>query len=101
MSHVCQQSQDGKVPFIWFWPEGAEGCVVMTHDVEERAGVDFCGHLMDIDQAFAIPAAFQVIPEKRYTLPAGFLDKLMGRGFEVNVQDLNHDGMLFRDRAGI
>ena len=23
-----------KFPFIWFWPEGASGCAIMTHDVE-------------------------------------------------------------------
>jgi hypothetical protein len=23
-----------KVPFVWFWPDGASSCVTMTHDVE-------------------------------------------------------------------
>src|SRR6516162_2420788 len=23
-----------KLPFIWFWPEGASSCLIMTHDVE-------------------------------------------------------------------
>ena len=99
MSRICERSRDGKVPFIWFWPEGAESCVMITHDVEERAGLDFCGHLMDVDQAFGVPASFQIIPEERYTLPTGFLRELVRRGFEVNVQDLNHDGRLFQDRA--
>jgi hypothetical protein len=99
MSMVCERSRDKKIPFIWFWPEGAEGCVMLTHDVEERAGLDFCEQLMDLDEAFGLRSAFQVVPEGRYPLPIGFIDETRGRGFEVNVQDLNHDGMLFHDRV--
>src|SRR5262249_27047985 len=28
------------LPFIWFWPDGARSCVIMTHDVETYAGRD-------------------------------------------------------------
>src|SRR5216684_1849740 len=31
-----------RVPFVWFWPDGANGCVMMTHDVETEAGRDHC-----------------------------------------------------------
>jgi hypothetical protein len=99
MSEVCQRSRDKKVPFIWFWPEGAEGCVIVTHDTEEPAGVDFCGQLMDIDEAFELCASFQMVPEGRYALPVRLVDEMVRRGFEVDIQDLNHDGMLFRDRV--
>jgi hypothetical protein len=81
MSMVCERSRDKKIRFIWFWPEGAEGCVMLTHDVEERAGLDFCEQLMDIDEAFGLRSAFQVVPEGRYTLPIGFIDETRGRGF--------------------
>jgi len=37
-----------KVPFIWFWPDGASGCLILTHDVETAAGRDFTSSLMDI-----------------------------------------------------
>jgi hypothetical protein len=26
-----------RMPFIWFWPDGAPNCLIMTHDVETRA----------------------------------------------------------------
>jgi hypothetical protein len=99
LSEVCERSRDKKVPFIWFWPEGAEGCVMVTHDIEERAGLDYCGQLMDIDEAFGLCSSFQIVPEGRYALPVGLVDEMVRRGFEVNVQDLNHDGMLFQDRV--
>ena len=87
-----------KIPFVWFWPRGARGCLMMTHDVETEAGRDFCTNLMAIDEAFGIRASFQIVPEKRYPVPVEFLKAITSRGFEVAVQDLNHDGRLFDDK---
>jgi hypothetical protein len=87
-----------RIPFIWFWPHGASAGASMTHDVETAAGRDFCGSLMDLDESFGIAASFQIVPEERYEVSEKFLDSLRKRGFEVNVQDLNHDGRLYNDR---
>jgi len=87
-----------RIPFIWFWPEGAPGCVMMTHDVETRLGRDFCAALMDVDESFGIPASFQVVPEVRYEVSRDFLKSISDRGFEICVQDLNHDGRLYANR---
>lgn len=86
------------LPFIWFWPDGAPSCAIMTHDVETAAGRDFCTELMDIDDSFGIKSAFQVIPEKRYSVPQTLLDEIRARGFELNVHDLNHDGHLMKSK---
>ncbi len=87
-----------RVPFVWFWPDGAQSCVAMTHDVETERGKAFCTELMDIDDSLGIKASIQVVPEGRYKVSAAFIQGIRDRGFEVNVQDLNHDGQLFRDR---
>ena len=87
-----------EIPFIWFWPDGAEACSIMTHDVEAEPGKKFVPHLMDMDESFGIPASFQIVPEKRYTVEKELLESIKSRGFEVNVQDLDHDGRLFQDR---
>ena len=87
-----------EIPFIWFWPDGATSCAIMTHDVETSLGRDFSSTLMDMNDAYGIKASFQVVPERRYQVPSSYLDSIRKRGFEVNVQDLNHDGHLFRDR---
>ncbi|HEX4922168.1 MAG TPA: hypothetical protein VFV92_15695, partial [Candidatus Bathyarchaeia archaeon] len=86
------------IPFIWFWPNAATACVMMTHDVETTRGRDFCLSLMDIDDSYGIRASFQVVPEERYAVSPQFLASIRGRGFELNVQDLNHDGRLFSNR---
>ena len=84
------------VPFVWFWPDGASSCAMMTHDVEEPPGRDYCNPLMDLDEEFNIPSSFHVIPEGRYTGVTELVRGIKERGFEVNVHDLNHDGYLFR-----
>lgn len=87
-----------EIPFIWFWPDGAQSAAFMTHDVETTTGRDQCAALMDIDDAFGIKASFQVIPEQRYTVSSEFLELIRSRGFEVAIHDLNHDGHLYKTR---
>ena len=87
-----------KIPFIWFWPEGASSCAMMTHDVETTLGRDFSERLMDLDDASGIKACFSIVPECRYEVTQEFLDSITRRGFEIIVHDLNHDGRLFEDR---
>jgi hypothetical protein len=50
---------------------------------------------MDIDDEFEIKSSIQVVPEGRYRVSDAFLDNIRKRGFEINIQDLNHDGHLF------
>jgi hypothetical protein len=96
---LIRHSGEDEIPFIWFWPEGAPGCVVMTHDVEGGVGRDFCSALMDLDDAHGIKSAFQIIPEMRGGCPRALVDQVRSRGFEVNLHDLNHDGFLFHERG--
>jgi hypothetical protein len=88
-------------PFIWFWPDGAPGCAMMTHDVEGPSGAAFCSQLMDLDDRFRIPSSFQVVPDAQWSSRGStrrLVEALKARGFEVNVHDLSHDGRLFRER---
>jgi len=88
-----------RIPFIWFWPEGNRSAAIMTHDVDSEAGRDLCRDLMDLDDLFQIKASFQIVPERCYSVSADFLAKFRNRGFEVGIQDLNHDGRLFSRRS--
>ena len=88
-----------RVPFIWFWPDGAPSCLVMTHDVETTVGVGFASSLMDMDDAHGIKSSFQVVPVGRYKIADDFVQEIRRRGFELNVHDFKHDGSLFQDHA--
>ena len=93
------EARTKRIPFVWFWPDGASSCAIMTHDVETEAGLKHCASLMDIDATFGMPASYQIVPEDRYHASATFIDGIKERGFEVNIQDLNHDGLLFRNEV--
>lgn len=86
-----------QIPFIWFWPNGFPSCAIMTHDVEGLSGWEFCSALMDLDESYGIKTSFQLVPEGQYPVSSDFLDSIRDRGFEINVHDLNHDGLLFSD----
>jgi hypothetical protein len=87
-----------RIPFIWFWPDGADAAAMVTHDVETARGFDIVPRLMDVDDEFGIKTSFQIVPEKRYQASKEVLDSIRRRGCEVNVHSLNHDGNLFHDR---
>jgi hypothetical protein len=88
-----------QMPFVWFWPEGASGCLIMTHDIETTYGRDLSVELADLDESFGIKSSFQIVPLDRYAVPEAFLESLRKHGREVNLHGLRHDGQLFRDRA--
>ena len=87
-----------RIPFVWFWPDGAESCAVVTHDVEGPDGHRFCAPLMDIDESHGIRTSFQLIPEMSEAAWHSLAEPIRARGFEVNLHDLNHDGYLFHNR---
>jgi hypothetical protein len=87
-----------RIPFVWYWPDNYKHCVVMTHDVETSRGLDYCSRLMDIDEEYGLRSAFQFVPEGRYEVSKETITATRRRGFEVNVHDLSHDGLLFADR---
>ncbi len=95
---LMETSGTKKVPFIWFWPEGAPSCLIMTHDVETRSGRDFTSKLMELDASHGIKASYQVVPEERYEVPDEYVQHIRARGCELNVHDLSHDGELYQKR---
>lgn len=98
MRLALEASGAKRMPFIWFWPEGAANCLIMTHDVETFAGRDFTSKLMDLDDSYGFKASFEVVPERRYQVPEEYVSEIRSRGFEFNIHDLNHDGRLYLDR---
>src|SRR5436190_915495 len=96
LARLCLRSHGiARLPFVWFWPDGASSCAIVTHDVETAAGRDRCSWLMDVDDSHGIKASFQIVPEQRYSVSLALLDEIRNRGFEINIHDLNHDGHLF------
>src|SRR4029077_9333129 len=80
------------------WPEGKKFAVVLTHDVESKAGLQKCRSLMQLELDLGFYSSFNFIPEGSYRVPAQLREELTASGFEVGIHDLKHDGLLFTSR---
>ena len=88
-----------RVPPGWAgWPEGKKFALILTHDVEGASGLAKCPQVAELEQKLGYRSAFNLIPEGEYRSSAGFRAELRGKGFEVGVHDLYHDGKLFLTR---
>jgi len=80
------------------WPDGKKFAFVLTHDVEGQVGVGRCRQLMELEMKWGFRSSFNFIPEGPYRVSKELRDELRGKGFEVGVHDLRHDGKLYRGR---
>jgi len=88
-------------PADWLgWPDGKQFALVLTHDVEGKAGLRKCRELMRLEQELGFCSSFNFIPEGDYKVPPELRAELESNGFEVGIHDLKHDGRLFVSRRG-
>lgn len=81
------------------WPNGRKFAVVLTHDIEGKAGLLKCRRLMHLEQDLGFRSSFGFIPEGSYDTPLALREDLTRNGFEVGVHDLQHDGRLYRSQT--
>jgi peptidoglycan/xylan/chitin deacetylase (PgdA/CDA1 family) len=91
---VIRRQGRTSIPFTHFWPGGHRYAFVLTHDVETAAGHDRVLDLADLDAKYGFRSSFNFVPE-RYAIDRRLLDELRGRGFEIGIHGLKHDGKLF------
>src|SRR4051812_35316273 len=81
------------------WPDGKKFALVLTHDVEEKAGCDRIRPMYQLEAALGFRSSFNLIPEGGYSCAKAVRDELTSACFEVGVHDLRHDGKLYRSWA--
>lgn len=94
LAEILELHPARSLPVIAFWPQAAPFCYVITHDVEQAAGLENVQKITAVEQRYGLRSAWNFVPE-RYPIPAGFFDRLAGEGFEIGVHGLRHDGRLF------
>jgi len=75
-----------------------ECCIVLTHDVESRMGLERMEAMADIEEKYDFRSAWN-LPLAQYRIDWSTIDKLRNRGFEIGAHGLRHDGRQFRSRA--
>jgi glycosyltransferase involved in cell wall biosynthesis/peptidoglycan/xylan/chitin deacetylase (PgdA/CDA1 family) len=89
----------GRTPVGWQgWPGGKQFAIILTHDVESIHGARNCMGLADVEEKHGFRSSFNLVPEGSYVTPPELRANLTGRGFEIGVHDLHHDGKLLRSR---
>ncbi len=83
---------------LGFWPNDARFAFVLTHDVERATGQALVRTLADLDERYGFRSSFNFVPEA-YLVDEALQAELRGRGFEVGVHGLKHDGKLFLSRT--
>lgn len=82
---------------IGFWPDGFRCCVVLTHDVESRTGLERMETVADIEERHGFRSAWN-LALAQYSIDWNPVARLRARGFEFGAHGLSHDGRLFRSR---
>lgn len=88
----------GKSPEGWKgWPENKTFALVLTHDVDTDRGQERCLQLAELEENIGFRSSFNFVP-RRYPVSQALREELVGRGFEVGVHGLYHDGNYYRFR---
>jgi hypothetical protein len=89
-----------KQPYGWpGWPDGKKFALVLTHDVDTAKGQEKCITLAELEGRLGLRSSFNFVAEK-YQLSPGLREYLTGKGFEVGVHGLYHDGKYYISHAG-
>lgn len=94
-----------RLPFVWFWPNGATAALTLTHDVEGVSGKEMVDRFIEIESAHGFVSSFNFVPHK-YTIEPELLERVRAGGHEIGVHGWDHEGSLvasrelFNDRAG-
>jgi len=79
------------------WPERKRFALALHHDVDTKAGHEKCFQLAGLEKKMGFRASFNFVPE-RYSVSSDLRRELVGKGFEIGVHGLKHDGKLFLSR---
>jgi hypothetical protein len=88
---IFAQIASEPLPWIEFWPNGSTWAIVLTHDVETRAGCERIDVLKRIERRHEYRSSWNFVP-RRYETPGELVQQLWDEGFEVGVHGLYHDG---------
>jgi hypothetical protein len=80
------------------WPEGKSFSLVLTHDIDIEKGHQKCAELMHLEEELGLRSSFNFVP-LRYTVSPELRKTLVGKGFEVGVHGLYHDGKDYQSRS--
>jgi hypothetical protein len=98
VARLMANKQLDTISHIHFWPAGKQYALVLTHDIEANNGQNYVREVAALEEEYGFRSSFNFVPEK-YCVDLKLISELEGRGFEVGVHGLKHDGKLFSSKA--
>jgi hypothetical protein len=77
------------------WPDGRQFALVLSHDVDTFHGYKDVLKVVELEEKMGFRSCFSFVPERYGSISLDLLEELRGRGFDVAVHGLKHDGKLF------
>lgn len=81
------------IPHLAVWPHGSSWALVLTHDVESKAGYEVVRSLQVAEASSGYRSSWNFVPERDYDVEDELVQELLAAGFEVGVHGLRHDGL--------
>ena len=85
------------VRFPWFWPNGAEAAVTLTHDVESADGLARASVIAGWEEQHGFRSSFNIVSDS-YPIDMTRVVCLANRGHEIGSHAIHHDRSLFASR---
>ena len=82
---------DEPPPWIAFWPRPYSWALVLTHDVETARGYGTMLEICALEETRNYRSSWNFVPG-RYGVEDARITEIIGRGFEVGIHGLYHDG---------
>jgi peptidoglycan/xylan/chitin deacetylase (PgdA/CDA1 family) len=83
---------DEPLPWIAPWPHPYTWAFVLTHDVETSVGYARIDELCREEAQLGYRSAWNLVPERDYTVEDTLVRRLWEGGWEVGLHGLHHDG---------
>ncbi len=80
------------LPWVAPWPDPYGWAFVLTHDIEGPDGYERLDAVLEREAERGLRSACFFVPERGYEVDFARLEDLRGRGFEVGLHGLRHDG---------
>ncbi len=76
------------------YPENYKAALILTHDVEELAGLKNIPKIIELEQSLGFKSSWNIVPYK-YPIDNGIIKIINDAGHEIGIHGYNHDGKLY------
>jgi peptidoglycan/xylan/chitin deacetylase (PgdA/CDA1 family) len=86
-----------RIPFLNFWPGRSRCALIVTHDVEGAAGMNYIPEVLELEARYGLRSSWNFVADD-YAIDPEIFAAVRAAGGEIGLHGLHHNGLLFADR---